>query len=797
MRTLRLLPALALGVLSAAACAKQEASGLTIALGTDLVVPDDINAVAIVLTNAETGSLLAAPLINPTVPSAEGRAVRFPATLALETAFENDGSTFSFRRGARKVSTVQIALVGLKGPTADQAAKDGAAVTLRRVVTSMPESGTHLLRLHLGVLDLGGASGTAATLGQLASGAALVPAGRVQPALTVFGDVQTTCADPEQNLVDGACSAPPVLDGEALPLFDPAQVFGGAPAGSDDRAQCFDIPKCLADATPVVLDADGSVPTAGAKGFALVRAEALTTAGSNAVCLGDGAARRCFAPLDEPELGTTGAYSVDANGVAHFGAGVVAALKSGKIRGLVATSCAKTAGLPICAPWSSVVGTNNRFANDAGPAPDATVDASIDTGIDATIDSGIDSGIDADAAFTDASDASFDAALDAATDAFVPVVSAPILVGGSVNGIVDFVLDPKSKDANARVNGALVVGKNAQGAIDISFVSKASGNNVVTPNWDGEFTSALWPYGRLLRRPNDPDLTQLIAAATVAGQPQLYELSTIRGGAGPVSLTPAGKAVGSFAYTNVFLAGSSLYTVDLGAPAEHFFARTTDLQVLGSPFGNEPPAAILNGASLATAGGEYDVLLGLGTKALYNFHTDTTGLPTAGPTTPAVNGFLVDPPTAMVAPDPPIEQIVAGSPAANANFYVVRRTGPTETTIRAVQPNTAVIGGFGPVVVPTVDWQAAPGEPPPGVAYTVVNNAGILVVAGKNGISLYNATTGAGLGFLLRSAAGDLDVRKIAAESGCIYFALWAGTQLTTRNGALPGGAGLYQVCLQ
>ncbi len=58
MRTPRPRAVLALGIVSAAAYAKPEAAEITPALGADLVVPDDSNAVALVLTNAESGALL-------------------------------------------------------------------------------------------------------------------------------------------------------------------------------------------------------------------------------------------------------------------------------------------------------------------------------------------------------------------------------------------------------------------------------------------------------------------------------------------------------------------------------------------------------------------------------------------------------------------------------------------------------------------------------------------------------------------------------------------------------------------
>jgi len=764
MRTLRLLPALALGVLSAAACAKQEASGLTIALGTDLVVPDDINAVAIVLTNAETGSLLAAPLINPTVPSAEGRAVRFPATLALETAFENDGSTFSFRRGARKVSTVQIALVGLKGPTADQAAKDGAAVTLRRVVTSMPESGTHLLRLHLGVLDLGGASGTAATLGQLASGAALVPAGRVQPALTVFGDVQTTCADPEQNLVDGACSAPPVLDGEALPLFDPAQVFGGAPAGSDDRAQCFDIPKCLADATPVVLDADGSVPTAGAKGFALVRAEALTTAGSNAVCLGDGAARRCFAPLDEPELGTTGAYSVDANGVAHFGAGVVAALKSGKIRGLVATSCAKTAGLPICAPWSSVVGTNNRFANDAGPAPDATVDASIDTGIDATIDSGIDADAAFDGGTPDASDAGADAG-----PPFLPVQSFIRLGTNDGRRISDFVIELE----NGGFKDAVVTRETANGqSTEVASVT-TNATNPLALTWP--LGTPPFPAARVVGRLAPGPIVFLSRDVATAYR---VRAAPLRDAGGIVTGLNGGEASPNGACLFAGILGPTIFN----SGTNLLYSRDVDGYSQEIPvFQNGSFAATAGAALPDLANNRFRVLLGGTTGDRFPLDVDLAGSPPQ-----LANASHVSP--GLVA------GAVRGVAAVPPNFWISQTNGNGDLALREVSPDDAPTGREW--VVPNISWDFNGMVPAPGMAAVSAGGASYLFAVVPDGIVAYDTKTSRPAGYVVR--ANGFEARKMVAEGGCVYFALWSSVSLNVAGGMFGNPTpGLYQVCLQ
>ncbi len=751
MRTPRLLAVLALGIVSAAACAKQEAAGLTLALGTNLVVPDDINAVALVLTNAESGALLAAPVINPTVPSPQGRAVRFPSTIALETAFESDGSTFALRRGARKVSTVQVALIGLKGTSADQAAVDGTAVTLRRVVTSMPEAGIHLLRLDLGALDLGGASGSAATLGKLRAVPALVPADNLGPARAILGDIQSTCADSGQDFVNGVCMPPAVVNGDALPLFDAAQVFGGGPSGRDARAQCFDIPKCLFDAIPIALGDDGTVVASGVKGFAIVRAEVLTTAASNASCVGDGAARRCYAPVDEPELGASGAYSVDANGVLRFGPGFLAAIKSGRIRGLVATQCAKPVGLPICAPWSSVVNGNNRFATDSGPPPDASIDATVDASApDGSSDAGV-----------DATDPRADAG-----PSFLPLQSLMALGGNAGKRISDFVIETQ----NGGFKDAVVV-RDAAGITEVAAVTP-NASNVLNVFWP--LGVPTFPAGRVAGRLSPGPLVFFSGENATAYR----VLAAVQRDAGGI-ISGLNASEGTPNGVCKFAATLGPSILDSGATL--MYSREANAHASETPVFQNGNFLALSGAIFPDfLNNRYRVLLGASTGDRYPLDLDLLGTPPQLATPNHVSPVALPSAVRAVAAVPP-------------NFWFSQTGANGDLAIREVTADDNPTGRSWNV--PSVPWDFNSTDPAPGMA--AVSKAGppYLFAVVPDGIVAYDATAGRPAGYVVHG--NGFDARKLVAESGCVYFALWSSGPLTFSGGAFANAApGLYQACL-
>jgi|GEM_PF-5002775 len=351
-----------LGILSASAlhgCSSKPAAGIVLAMTTDVIVPEDIDAVAIVFTNAETGAAIARPYVRPTAPSKAGNAVRFPSTLTLETAF--DGGTFSFGTPKRKVANVQIALVGLKGGTSPS---DGEARMLRRVTVAMPETGLSLLKLNLDLLSLGGAEG------KLDAGQAseLSVKNLTTPGL---GNVRSTCSDPALDYVAGACQPPPTLAAGALPSAE-------SPTGNEleqaagAEATCFDIPTSFGPNAPVekvVLNdkCELKVPS-GAYALAFERSKP-PVVGSNAdkaTCITQAGVRRCLTVLDPPDAADPFAVYAVKDGTATFAPAFCAALKNGTAvgatipKGLYLTT-ARAKDAPVCAPWSSVQNDNNPY----------------------------------------------------------------------------------------------------------------------------------------------------------------------------------------------------------------------------------------------------------------------------------------------------------------------------------------------------------------------------------------------------------------------------------------------------
>lgn len=359
MRHTRLLSVLCAAAFAAASgsCAKRDPAGITLALSTDVIVPEDIDAVAMVFTNAADGRVIGAPIVRPAAPSTDGRAVRFPSTITLQTAFEDDGAGFGVASDQRVVESVRIALVGLK--------KD-SAVTLRRIVTAMPTDGVHLLRVAIPYLDLGGASGNAAELGLTRSPSL---GGTLQPASYGIGGIASVCGA-DQDRVDGVCTPISRVLGDELPRFDPRNVFGGAPAGADPSAACFDAAACFATASNLELTHDAAghcIAPAPVGDFTL----ALTRPSLSPVdgqCVFLGGEVRCLAPLDAGV-----GYDLQAGNIV-LSDGICGAISRGHVTGVVygkGASCNKTPELPFCNASSSVQNARNKYPAlaplDAGP----------------------------------------------------------------------------------------------------------------------------------------------------------------------------------------------------------------------------------------------------------------------------------------------------------------------------------------------------------------------------------------------------------------------------------------------
>lgn len=391
----RSLAAFALGsVLTSAAaistgCGKEPAAGLVLALQTDLVVPDDISAVALVIADDESGKIIGDPILRPTAPSKDGNVVRFPSTLNLLTAFET--STFSTsKKGTRLVPSIRITLVGLRGKTLTADKLDTSALAsrdarvLRRIVASMPEEGMHLLRINLGTLDLD----TVGTV-QENGGTSRAPTGA--DVLTNYALLRSTCTIAEDR-VGGVCKPITVVNGEVLPLFAATDVFGGAETPEDgacfDLARCFDPAKGAVKKLEVTLGKDGCTAPlpaelGAAPNLAYERTNSETFSASAAdECIADKNGRHCLFRASADGTGGFGedGYSIK-DGRLILPLGVCRALDVRKIDGLWGSASDPTATFeggcpkltektPTCSATSAKGTPSTTPVADAGDAGD-------------------------------------------------------------------------------------------------------------------------------------------------------------------------------------------------------------------------------------------------------------------------------------------------------------------------------------------------------------------------------------------------------------------------------------------
>jgi hypothetical protein len=372
-----------------AGCGSQPAAGIVLALQTDLVVPDDISAVALVIADDKTGKIIGDPILRATAPSKDGNTVRFPSTLNLLTAF--DAATFSAdKRGARIVETIRVTLVGLRGKTLGADRLDSSALesrdarVLRRIVASMPEDGMHLLRVNLGALDLD-------TVGPIEErgGSSRPPTGR--DVMTNYALLRSKCTIGEDR-VGGVCKPITVINGDVLPLFAAADVFGGAE--TPENGACFDLARCFNPANRVVkklevtLGKDGCtapLPTelGAAPNLAYERTDSETFSnGASDACIADKNGRHCLfrAPADGAGGFGEDGYSVK-DGRLILPLGVCRALDVRKIDGLwgsasegsapFETGCPKlTEKTPVCSSASAKGTPSTSGVADAGDAGD-------------------------------------------------------------------------------------------------------------------------------------------------------------------------------------------------------------------------------------------------------------------------------------------------------------------------------------------------------------------------------------------------------------------------------------------
>jgi hypothetical protein len=372
-----------------AGCGSEPAAGIVLALQTDLVVPDDISAVALVIADDKTENIIGDPILRATAPSKDGNAVRFPSTLNLLTAF--DTATFSTsKKGTRVVETIRVTLVGLRGKALTAEKLDSSALesrdarVLRRIVASMPEDGMHLLRINLGTLDLD----TVWPIEE-SGGTPRPPTGR--DVMTNYAPLRSKCTISEDR-VGGVCKPITVINGDVLPLFAAADVFGGAE--TPENGACFDLARCFNPANravkklEVTLGKDGCTAPLPAElgtapNLAYERTDSETFSdGASDACIADKNGRHCLFRASADGSGGFGedGYSVN-GGRLVLPLGVCRALDARRIDGLWGsaseaaaafdTGCPKlTEKTPVCSSASAKGTPSTSGVADAGDAGD-------------------------------------------------------------------------------------------------------------------------------------------------------------------------------------------------------------------------------------------------------------------------------------------------------------------------------------------------------------------------------------------------------------------------------------------
>jgi hypothetical protein len=332
--------------LATSACAKDPASGVIVALQTDMALPDDVTSVSLDVTDTSTGSVL-----QSIYGVIEGDNIRFPSTITVA------------RGDSYNLASVTIRVVAYKGDKAQ---------VLRSITTTLPETDFALLPVDLSYLDWGSASGSLSEASPTSVGAVLAPAGGK---LGNPGAIKGALCPEGETSVYGEC-VPQVVDVKTLQKYSDSLVFG------DNK--CFDFQACFEKRRIFLGDGVASNVDGGCTirlpqdvnldrvNFAVQRKRPPTSAkAQKAMCKG----ADCFVVLNRdsaPSQGQKhipkGAYYVDANDsqVLHLGTGLcsVLAAKADLLATVVAGyGCQpKTREAPLCSD-------GNGQAN----APDPTV----------------------------------------------------------------------------------------------------------------------------------------------------------------------------------------------------------------------------------------------------------------------------------------------------------------------------------------------------------------------------------------------------------------------------------------
>lgn len=293
--------------LASAACAKDPASGVIVALQTDMALPDDVTSVSLDVTDTSTGAVL-----QSLYGVIEGDNVRFPSTITIA------------RGDSYNLTSVTIRVVAYK--------QDKAQV-LRAITTTLPETDFALLPVDLSYLDWGSASGSLSEASPTAFGAVLSPAGGLANPRAIKGEL---CPE-GQTSVYGEC-VPQEIDVNSLAKYSDALALG------DNR--CFDFQACfekrrlfLADG--VASSVDGGCTVRLPKevnldrvNFAVLRKRPPTSEkAQRALCKGPDCfvvLNRDSAPSGAAKHVPKGAYYVDAQDpqVLHLGTGLCKVLTS-------------------------------------------------------------------------------------------------------------------------------------------------------------------------------------------------------------------------------------------------------------------------------------------------------------------------------------------------------------------------------------------------------------------------------------------------------------------------------------
>lgn len=316
----RPLVAVAAAALPLLSCAKDPAAGIVLALQTDIVVPDGIDAVSLVLSNEASGAVLGTPLTRSVVSGTN--TVRFPSTLVLETAFED--TTFSVSKPRTPlVPQIRISLVGIHSTDPAQPLA-GAVTVLRRVVTTMPVDGMHSLRISLDALDEG-------SVAPLASGPATGAAFEAN-----YRSIKSNCPDGAAfDRVAGSCQKIAELRGEDLPLV--------SEQSAAQNTACFSLNAFAnADAERISQGSTCRLPLLG---------PAKNKSAADVAVAYEREGRLYAVDLSEGEGGAAQApakYTLS-NGELTLGAGLCDAWLAGDVAAIrVAPSAAKRSAQPLC-----------------------------------------------------------------------------------------------------------------------------------------------------------------------------------------------------------------------------------------------------------------------------------------------------------------------------------------------------------------------------------------------------------------------------------------------------------------